>query len=114
MLKKNLVCAYFIFSVIAFGIGLNVLYSDDPVVPGTPLPVPKTETCQAVFGETCSQPGQCSWNVTHGTSTCKIHCKTKVIINGKEKIIDTVADCGDLVVQEVPEEPDTSGTTTGR
>jgi hypothetical protein len=113
MQKKHFVLIYVVVSLIIFGVGLNTLYSVEPV--GDPDPVlttPKTEKCSEIFGDYCTENGQCSWNLTHGTVTCKIVCYTKVMVNGKEEIIKTYGECGEVAVQEVPEEPGAAGTST--
>jgi hypothetical protein len=114
MQKKLYVFAFLAVSLLVFSIGLNTLYSEDSEEPDVLLPAPVTATCQEVFGDKCTQQGQCSYNLTPlKKGTCKIYCRTKIVINGKETIIRSTANCGDPVPQQQePQEPGTVGNTS--
>ncbi len=66
-------------------------------------------TCENVFKGQCSRPGQCSWNVTHGSKDCTISCETKISINDEDQIIPSEAKCGTWTTTN----PGDTGSGTG-
>jgi len=103
MKKKVFVAVFFLFSVAVFIAGLR-LYS----YPGL---VDKVVTCATVFVNQCTRPGQCSYNLSHGTADCVITCVTKIKMNGVDDKITTTAKCGTWKDASTP--PDTGDPTNG-
>jgi len=90
MKKKFWSGAYLAIAIFVFFTGLNRLHSVESF---NDLGISRTLKCQDVFNGRCPDPGQCSYNLSHGTSACKIECLTKYRMNGVDKRVTTNAEC---------------------
>ncbi|MCP4217166.1 MAG: hypothetical protein GY765_21140 [bacterium] len=86
-MRKKFVFFYFICCLVVLGVGVGELHSGHAVG----IQIAK---CDTAFNNRCTQPAQCSYNVSMGSGDCIIDCMTMADFNGKDKEYPSQAKCG--------------------